>query len=215
MTGVKNNVRYQTDYFVQNLIKFADEEPNLDVIVATLPAYHHLKKAIFEVRKSELFGKRFELKFVLTKVSANNFFANENRNLYQFLIENCMKGVSQAVVFERKDASQANFQIMFKHLHNASYDDSVLPVPSSKIDLEALAQILLKQNDKLNMFYTKHFYGFEKEGKCDYYQEKAVTGHFFNYKYLIKQELIDSTLVHSLNQPINEKDIKKLLPKTI
>jgi hypothetical protein len=48
------------------------------------------------------------------------------------------------VVFERKDASQANFQIMFKHLHNASYDDSVLPVPSSKIDLEALAQILLK-----------------------------------------------------------------------
>ena len=53
------------------------------------------------------------------------------------------------------------------------------------------------------MFYTKHFYGFEKEGKCDYYQEREVTGHFFNYKYILKQELIDSTLVHSLNKPIN------------
>ena len=94
MAGVKNNVKYQTDSFVQSLIKFADEEPMLDVIVATLPGYHHLKKAIFEIRKSELFSKRFELKFVLTKVSANNFFANENRNVYQFLIENCMKGVS-------------------------------------------------------------------------------------------------------------------------
>lgn len=94
MSGVKNSVRYHTDSFIHNLIKFADEEPNLDVVVATLPAYHHLKKAIFEIRKNELFGKRFEIKFVLTKVSANNFFANENRNFYQFLIENCMKGVS-------------------------------------------------------------------------------------------------------------------------
>jgi hypothetical protein len=38
-----------------------------------------------------------------------------------------------------------------------------------KVDLEALAEIVLKQSDKLNMFYTKHFYGFEKEGKCDFY----------------------------------------------
>lgn len=55
-----------------------------------------------------------------------------------------MKGVSQAVVFERKDVSQADFQIMYKHLHNASYEDSVLPAPTSKIDLESLAHILLK-----------------------------------------------------------------------
>ena len=88
---------------------------------------------------------------------------------------------------------------MYKHLQNASYEESVLPVPTAKIDLESLASILLKQNDKLNMFYTKHFYGFEKEGKCDYYQEKAVTGHYFGFKYPIRQDLINKTLARCLN----------------
>ena len=92
MPTVQTSVRYNTETFVQALINNMD--PNSDVIVATLPAYHHLKKVIFELRKHELFTSKFEIKFVLTKVSANNFFMNESKNIYQFLIENCMKGVS-------------------------------------------------------------------------------------------------------------------------
>jgi hypothetical protein len=53
-------------------------------------------------------------------------------------------------------------------LCGASFENAVLPF-NIKIDLDALASILVKQSDKLNMFYTKHFYGFEKEGKCEYY----------------------------------------------
>jgi hypothetical protein len=71
-------------------------------------------------------------------------------------------------LFERKDVSQSDFEVMMRHLQNASYENSVLPM-TVKVDLEALAEIVLKQSDKLNMFYTKHFYGFEKEGKCDFY----------------------------------------------
>lgn len=64
------------------------------------------------------------------------------------------------------------------------------------------------------MFYTKHFYGFEKEGKCDYFQEKAVTGHFFKFKWLLNEQMIKDKLVESLNMPINDQDIKRLLPRT-
>lgn len=71
-----------------------------DVIVAAMPGYHHLKKAIFELRKSEDFQENFDIKYVITKVSAVNFFSNRNRNHYNFLIENCIKGVSHAVIFE-------------------------------------------------------------------------------------------------------------------
>jgi len=69
-------------------------------MVAAIPSYHHLKKAIFELRKNEEFTSKFDIKFVVTKVSANNFFSNDNRNLYNFLVENCIKGVCNAIVFE-------------------------------------------------------------------------------------------------------------------
>lgn len=52
------------------------------MVIATLPSYHHLKKVIFELRKHEMFTAQFEIKFVLTKVCANNFFVNESRNVY-------------------------------------------------------------------------------------------------------------------------------------
>jgi len=49
---------------------------------------------------------------------------------------------------------------------------AILPVKGNSFDLEQLSQILMRQNDRLNMLYTKHFYGFEKEGKSDTYLEK-------------------------------------------
>lgn len=96
-------------------------------------------------------------------------------------------------------------------LRNASYENAVMPV-QIKIDMEALAKILLKQSDKLNMFYTKHFYGFEKEGKCDYYQEKASKGHYFNFKFPLKQDMLEDVLTRCLNIPVNS--IQFLLPKS-
>ena len=71
------------------------------VIVAVLPSYNHLKKIIFELKKSEDFNKAFDIRHIITKVHARNFYMNKNRNIYQFLIENCMKGVAHAVIFER------------------------------------------------------------------------------------------------------------------
>jgi len=59
------------------------DKMDTDVVVAVLPSYHHLKKAIFELRKTTPFvGKQFDIKFVITKVSARNFYMNRNRNQY-------------------------------------------------------------------------------------------------------------------------------------
>ena len=74
MPTVQASIKYSTDAFVQALDKAASEVPETDVIIATLPSYHHLKKAIFELRKHEGFSTKFDIKFVLTKVAANNFF---------------------------------------------------------------------------------------------------------------------------------------------
>ena len=53
----------------------------------------------------------------------------------------------------------------------------------------------MRQNEKFNMLYTKYFYGFEKEGKSQFYLDKAATGHHFNYRYKIKEELLTKTLM--------------------
>lgn len=52
------------------------------VIVATVPGYNHLKKIIFELKKSEEFGKVFDIKYVLTKVAAKDFYTSKNRNYF-------------------------------------------------------------------------------------------------------------------------------------
>lgn len=44
------------------------------------------------------------------------------------------------------------------------------------------------------MLYTKHFYGFEKEGKSDHYLEKAVTSNIFTFKYPLKLSEIQNKL---------------------
>ena len=33
------------------------------------------------------------------------------------------------------------------------------------------------------MLYTKHFYGFEKEGKAEHYNEKSVVATTFDFRY--------------------------------
>jgi hypothetical protein len=44
------------------------------VIIAVIPSYNHLKKAIFEMKKSQEFGAKIEIKHIITKVSARNFY---------------------------------------------------------------------------------------------------------------------------------------------
>jgi hypothetical protein len=71
------------------------------VIVAVLPSYNHLKKVIFELKKSPEFNASCDIRHIITKVHARNFYMNKNRNTFQFLVENCMKGVAHGIVFER------------------------------------------------------------------------------------------------------------------
>jgi hypothetical protein len=108
MPTIQNSMKYETPDFVAELNKFADglvaDGKHIDTVVAAMPSYHHLKKAIMELRKAEDFTSKFEIKFVITKVKATNFYRNSNYNIYQFLIENCMKGIASAVVFEKSAA---------------------------------------------------------------------------------------------------------------
>lgn len=71
----------------------------------------------------------------------------------------------------------------------------------------------MRQNDKLNLLYTKFFYGFEKEGKSNYFFEKAVHGHYFNYRYPIKEGLLGETIMKVLNEPVVDVDHLGLRPE--
>jgi len=63
---------------------------------------------------------------------------------------------------------------MQKCLENANFQQNILPTTGKAFSLEDLARILVDNNDKLNIIYNKFFYGFEKEGKSAYFQEKQV-----------------------------------------
>jgi len=53
MPTIQSSLKYNTEAFIKALHEHVPN--NIDVVVAVLPSYHHLKKAIFELRKSEEF----------------------------------------------------------------------------------------------------------------------------------------------------------------
>lgn len=71
----------------------------------------------------------------------------------------------------------------------------------------------MRQNDKLNLLYTKHFYGFEKEGKSNYYFEKAMRGHYFNFRYPIKESMLGETVMKLLNEAVIDIESTGLKPE--
>ena len=80
-----------------------------------------------ELRKSEAFTRHFEIKFVITKVRAANFYMTPNCNVFQFLIENCMKGIAHAVVFEKGFVDQKRVSLMHGILESTN-PGAILPV---------------------------------------------------------------------------------------
>lgn len=64
------------------MISFKKQNDNSKTIVAALPSYNHLKKIIFELKKSQEFSEIFEIRFIITKVHARNFYMNKNRNTF-------------------------------------------------------------------------------------------------------------------------------------
>lgn len=120
------------------------------MIVATLPSYNHLKKAIFDLKKSEAFGALFDITFVVTKVAAKNFYMNKNRNIYQYLVENCMKGVSNAVIFEKQNMPQGEIDIMLRTLQNANFSRNVIMTSGKSFEFDELAKVICYQNEKFS-----------------------------------------------------------------
>lgn len=55
MPTIQGSCKYNTADFVKALKEAEFDRANTDVMVAALPSYHHLKKAIFELRKTEEF----------------------------------------------------------------------------------------------------------------------------------------------------------------
>lgn len=84
---VKDSTSFTSEAFLKGLFEHVCNKPS-PTVVAVIPSYHHLKKAIFEFKKEAQFNDTFDLEHVITRVSAKNFYLHKNRNTYQFLLEN-------------------------------------------------------------------------------------------------------------------------------
>jgi G3E family GTPase len=142
------------------------------VIVGVLPSYHHLKKAIFQLNQEASFKEAFALQHVITKVSAKNFYLNKHRNVNQFLLENCLKGICDCIVFERGFFPQDEVAHIRRVLSEVNSEANVLTVKGKSMAWPELSRILTRKHDKFTLLYGKHFYGFEKEGRSAFYSEK-------------------------------------------
>lgn len=58
------------------MLQFRQQNEKARVICSVLPSYNHLKKIIFELKKSQEFSDIFDIKYIITKVHARNFYMN-------------------------------------------------------------------------------------------------------------------------------------------
>jgi hypothetical protein len=104
---------------------------------------------------------------------------------------------------------------MQRTLENACFEQNVLPTQGRSFKLDDLARILIVQNglhqEKLNILYNKYFYGFEKEGKSAYFQEKLSSGLYLPYRYPFREDLLATCLMPALNVPL--RDLEGLKPR--
>lgn len=207
---VKNSTTFSTDEFLKGLFEHCSTHPT-SMVVAVLPSYHHLKKAIFEFKKDSKFNDTFELEHVITRVSARNFYRDKNRNTYQFLLENCLKGICDVIIFEKAGIEPSEFQSMRKQLCEVNDSENILNVTGRSFEYKELAEILQKKSSKYSLLYGKYFYGFEKEGRSSYYLSNAVQGIYFNFKVPLKLDVLNKRLHKLFNSPI--EDPKDLVPE--
>jgi hypothetical protein len=91
---IAEQVKFSTGKFIQQILEFketalqeqASKKGGLKgvplVILAVLPSYNHLKKAIFELKKCNEFNAACDIRNIITKVHARNFYMNKNRNTF-------------------------------------------------------------------------------------------------------------------------------------
>lgn len=207
---VAESTKFTSEAFLSGLFNHCEKNPTRTV-VAVIPSYHHLKKAIFEFKKDTRFNEQFNLEFVITKVSAKNFYKHKNRNTYQFLLENCLKGICDAIIFEKGNQSQEDFVLMRRELCEVNDDENILNVRGRTFEWRDLEQILQKKDSKYSLLYGKYFYGFEKEGKSAYYLENASTGIYFQYRIPLRVDLLEKGIHRVFNNPI--QDPNSLIPE--
>ena len=134
------------------------------------------------MNKEAAFKETFDLQYVITKVSAKNFFVNKNSNIYQFLLENCLKGVCDCVVLDRAYMPQEVVTQICKILEELNSAKKLMILNGKSFKITNLESILKKKHDKYIGLYTKYFYGFEKEGKSHYWNEGLVQGAYVSMK---------------------------------
>jgi hypothetical protein len=78
-------------------------------------------------------------------------------------------------------------------------------------EFDDLAKVICYQNEKFSQLYNKFFYGFEKEGKSAYYLDNAVSGAYFNYRYLFNTDMVKEQLKQSLSLPLAEDTVTKFI----
>ena len=206
---VDQSTKFSSEVFLNGLFKHC-EQNQTSTVIGVIQSYHHLKKAIFEFKKNSTFNETFDLEHVITRVSAKNFYMHKNRNTYQFLLENCLKGICDAVIFEKGNVNQEEFMTMRKQLCEVNDDENILNVRGRTFEWKDLEQILSKKYTKYSLLYGKYFYGFEKEGKSSYYLESAATGGYYLYKIPLREDLVDRNIHKLFGNPI--EDYKQLVP---
>lgn len=207
---VSESIQFLSEDFLNGLFNYIEKNTS-PTVVAVIPSYHHLKKAIFEFKKNPKFNEIFDLQHVITRVSAKNFYRHKNRNTYQFLLENCLKGICDAVIFEKGGVELTEFHSMRKQLCEVNDDANILNVKGRTFEWKELETILQKKHSKYSLLYGKYFYGFEKEGRSAYYLENSVTGAYYNFKIPLRVDLLNKTFHKVFNTPI--ETFKQLVPE--
>ena len=102
-----------------------------------------------------------------------------------------MKGISDCIVLERSYFTPEEVGLVHQILKQVNDESRIIITKGKSLPWSDLNKVLSHKHDKFTLLYGKHFYGFEKEGKSNFYNEKAVEGYFLDeFKFPIVEALL-------------------------
>lgn len=80
--------------------------------------------------------------YVITKVNSKFFYINKHRNIKQFLLENCLKGICDCIIFERGYYPQDEINLISEILSEVNENIKIVSVKGKSLDYNDLSRVL-------------------------------------------------------------------------
>ena len=189
------------------ILKKLEENPKVKNLVIILRGYHLIYPYVEFIDKDPEITAIAINRGVIAKVNANNIYRNKYKELLPCLTENCSKGICDAIVLERSNASENRVEKVLSILESLNDRDNIVTMKLPRLfqtSFDSLKGILARGSKGI---YRKYSYTFHNYFSSKYYTQKIMKKTTLNCAIPVQVKLFRDSLDKVIGEFIKDWNI--------